>query len=110
MSGAPDRTLGEIQSLVASGRASAVEICREHLERARSVEPRVRAFRLLDEDDALRQAESVDSSRRAGSSCCSRGVLPEHGGDVPPPVDLPQPDLPARNEAEEQYQRGILVR
>jgi hypothetical protein len=37
-------------------------------------------------------------------------VLPKHDGDVPPPIDLPQPDLPARDEAEEQYQRRILVR
>ena len=36
-------------------------------------------------------------------SCCSRGLLPKHDGDVPPPIDLPQPDLPARDEAEEQY-------
>jgi len=39
-----------------------------------------------------------------------RGVLPEHGGDLPPAIDLPQADLPARHEAKEQYQRRILVR
>ena len=66
MSGPARRGVGEIRSLVVSGQASAVEICRAHLERARAVEPRVRAFRALLEEDALRQAEAVDRDRREG--------------------------------------------
>ena len=66
MSGFAGRGIGEIQSLVSSGKASAVEICRACLDRARSVEPRVKAFRALLEEDALRQAEHVDRDRRDG--------------------------------------------
>lgn len=43
MSGSAGGTIGEIRSLVASGKASAVEICRAHLERARALEPRLSA-------------------------------------------------------------------
>ena len=60
------RSIGEIRSLVATGQASAVEICGAHLRRAREVEPRVKAFRALLDEDALRQAEAVDGDRRAG--------------------------------------------
>ncbi len=66
MSGAFGRTIGEIHSLVTSGQASAAEICGAHLRRAREVEPRVKAFRTLLDEDALRQAEAVDRDRREG--------------------------------------------
>src|SRR5205814_1957222 len=66
MSVAHGRTIGEIRSLVASGQASAAEICGARLRRAREVEPRVKAFRALLEDDALRQAEAVDRDRKEG--------------------------------------------
>ena len=60
------RSVAEIRALVASGEASAVEICRAHLARAREVEPRVKAFRAILESEALRAAEEVDRDRRAG--------------------------------------------
>ena len=66
MSGMFGRGIGEIQSLVSSGKVSAVEVCRASLERARFLEPRVKAFRALLEEDALRQAERVDQDRRDG--------------------------------------------
>jgi aspartyl-tRNA(Asn)/glutamyl-tRNA(Gln) amidotransferase subunit A len=66
MSAAYGRTIGEIRSLVASGQASAAEICGARLRRAREVEPKVKAFRALLEDDALRQAEAVDRDRKEG--------------------------------------------
>ncbi|PYT10623.1 MAG: Asp-tRNA(Asn)/Glu-tRNA(Gln) amidotransferase GatCAB subunit A, partial [Acidobacteria bacterium] len=66
MSGLVGRGIGEIQSLVSSGKVSAVEVCRASLERARSLEPRVKAFRALLEEEALRQAERVDQDRRDG--------------------------------------------
>src|SRR6267143_1031915 len=66
MSGLPGRGIGEIQSLVASGKVSAVEVCQAYLDRAGSVEPRVKAFRVLLGEEALRQAERVDRDRRDG--------------------------------------------
>ncbi|HXU10427.1 MAG TPA: amidase family protein, partial [Candidatus Binatia bacterium] len=66
MSGLTGRTVGEIRSLVASGEASAVEVCRAHLERARALEPRVKAFRALLDEAALRDAERVDRERAEG--------------------------------------------
>ena len=66
MSGASGTTIGEIRSLVSSGQASAQEICRAHLHRARAVEPRVKAFKTLLDATALAQAESIDRERREG--------------------------------------------
>jgi len=66
MSGVLGLTLAEIRFLVSSGKASAAEICRAHLERARAVEPRVQAFRALLEEEAMRQAEAIDRDRREG--------------------------------------------
>src|SRR5438105_11668077 len=36
-------------------------------------------------------------------------MLAEHAGDLPPPVDPAQLDLPACHEAEQQDQRRVLV-
>jgi aspartyl-tRNA(Asn)/glutamyl-tRNA(Gln) amidotransferase subunit A len=66
MSGLTGRTVGEIRSLVASGEASAVEVCRAHLERARALEPRLKAFRAVLEEEALREAARVDRERAEG--------------------------------------------
>jgi aspartyl-tRNA(Asn)/glutamyl-tRNA(Gln) amidotransferase subunit A len=66
VSGLCGRTVAELAGLVRRGEASAAEICRAHLARARAVEPRVRAFRALLEDQALEAAEEVDRARRAG--------------------------------------------
>ena len=51
-----------------------------------------------------------DSCGEAASSCGPRGLLPEHGGDLLPAVNSPQPDLPARHEAEEQHEGRVLAR
>jgi len=66
LSGDVRGTIGEIRSLVSSGQASAVEICRAHLRRAREVESRVKAFRVLLDESALREAEAIDRDRREG--------------------------------------------
>ncbi len=60
------RPATEIRSLVASGEASAVEICRAHLDRARAVEPRIHACRAILEEPALQDADRVDDDRRRG--------------------------------------------
>jgi len=49
------------------------------------------------------------SAARDGTSCCD-GVLAEHGGDLPPPIDPAQLDLPTGHEAEEQDQCRVLGR
>src|SRR5882724_4669860 len=36
-------------------------------------------------------------------------MLAEYSGDLPPPVDLPQPNLPARHQAEEQNQCRVFA-
>ena len=36
-------------------------------------------------------------------------MLPKHDGDVPPPVDLPQPDLPARNDICNPWRIGAVT-
>jgi hypothetical protein len=47
--------------------------------------------------------EAVPRSTGIGLICSSRGLLPEHGGNLLPAVDSSQPGLPARHEAEEQH-------
>jgi aspartyl-tRNA(Asn)/glutamyl-tRNA(Gln) amidotransferase subunit A len=60
--------IAEIRALVASGEASALEICRAHLDRARLIDTQIRAFRHLDESQALAAAESIDRDRRSGKT------------------------------------------
>ena len=59
-------TVAETRALVASGGASAVEICRAYLDRVRAVDPRVQAFRTVLEAEALAAAGRVDRDRQAG--------------------------------------------
>src|SRR5205085_11759517 len=62
---------------------------------------------------APRQIETSSVCHRSKTrarSCRHRRVLAEHRGDLPPPVDPAQLDLPAYHEAEEQDQRGVLAR
>jgi aspartyl-tRNA(Asn)/glutamyl-tRNA(Gln) amidotransferase subunit A len=60
------RTIAEILALFGSGRASAAEICRAHLARARAVDGEVRAFRAIFADGAMAEAERLDRERREG--------------------------------------------
>jgi aspartyl-tRNA(Asn)/glutamyl-tRNA(Gln) amidotransferase subunit A len=60
-------TISGIRKLVASREASAVEICRAHLEHTRAVEPRIHAYRTLLEQAALAEAEAVDHRIRNGA-------------------------------------------
>ncbi len=66
MTGLTGRTIAEIRSLVDSGEASAVEICQAHLDRARAIDPEVRAYRTILEEQSLAEAARVDAKRRAG--------------------------------------------
>ena len=59
-------TAREIRENVASGRASAVEVCRALLDRVEAVNPALNAFNLVDRKGALARAERVDRARAAG--------------------------------------------
>jgi aspartyl-tRNA(Asn)/glutamyl-tRNA(Gln) amidotransferase subunit A len=76
------RTAGEIRDLVASGKASAVEVCRAHLDRIRRVDPKVGAFRAVLQEEALREAERVDTGRRAGRPAGALAGVPIAVKDV----------------------------
>jgi aspartyl-tRNA(Asn)/glutamyl-tRNA(Gln) amidotransferase subunit A len=66
MSAFTARGVGEIRALVASGEASATEICRAYLDRIRAAEPRVRAFRTVMDTASIEDAARVDRARREG--------------------------------------------
>jgi aspartyl-tRNA(Asn)/glutamyl-tRNA(Gln) amidotransferase subunit A len=57
-----------LRDLVAGGEASAVDVCRAHLDRIRRVDGRVRAFRAVLEETALDEAAGVDRALRSGAS------------------------------------------
>ena len=59
-------SIAGITSLVASRRASAVEICRAFLARARAVDGRVHGFRTLLDGQAEAEAARIDEVLRAG--------------------------------------------
>jgi len=66
VSGLAGRSIAEILDLLATGRASAVEVCRAHFERTRMVDPDVKAYRSLREPEALSEAAQIDRDRRDG--------------------------------------------
>jgi aspartyl-tRNA(Asn)/glutamyl-tRNA(Gln) amidotransferase subunit A len=53
---------------IAAGRRSAVETCRETLDRIAAVNPALNAFNLVDADRALARAAEVDRQRAAGAT------------------------------------------
>jgi aspartyl-tRNA(Asn)/glutamyl-tRNA(Gln) amidotransferase subunit A len=61
-------TIEEAGTLLRTGQISAVELTRAHLERIRAVDGQVRAFTLVTDDLALRQAEEADRRLRSGAA------------------------------------------
>ena len=61
-------TVSAIRSDVASGRVSAVEICRAFLDRTAAVNPALNAFNLVSAERALAQAADIDRRRAAGET------------------------------------------
>src|SRR5689334_5266834 len=57
----------QIREDVATGRASAVEVCRAALARAQAIDAALNAFNLIDPDRALARAAEIDRQRAAGS-------------------------------------------
>jgi aspartyl-tRNA(Asn)/glutamyl-tRNA(Gln) amidotransferase subunit A len=60
MSSAPPRTARDIREAVAGGRASAVEICQEVLDRIARLDPSLGGFRTIDAGRVLRRARQID--------------------------------------------------
>ncbi len=77
-----EASAGELLELMKSGKASAEEITRACLARARDLEPRLHAFLALDEAGALRQARSVDEARGSGRDPGPLGGVPVAIKDV----------------------------
>jgi len=61
-----DRSVRTIRDDVASGRLSAVEVCRASLDRIESVNPTLNAFNHIAAERALARAAEVDRARAAG--------------------------------------------
>ena len=59
-------TISEAANLLRKKKISAVELTQAHLERIRAVEPEVRAFTLVTDELALRQAEEADHRFASG--------------------------------------------
>ena len=61
-----DRTALEIRDAVATGQASASEICREAIARIERVNPALNAFNSIDAERATARAAAIDQQRAAG--------------------------------------------
>jgi aspartyl-tRNA(Asn)/glutamyl-tRNA(Gln) amidotransferase subunit A len=64
----------EMRDAIASGRASAVEVCRAYLDRISTFDGELGAFREVMREAALEQAEAVDRDRRSGEPLPLLGV------------------------------------
>src|SRR5690348_5385430 len=63
---ATERSAREIRDDVAAGRVSAVEVCREALDRIEAVNPVLNAFNFVARDRALARAADIDRQRASG--------------------------------------------
>ncbi|MEO7021992.1 MAG: Asp-tRNA(Asn)/Glu-tRNA(Gln) amidotransferase subunit GatA [Ktedonobacteraceae bacterium] len=61
-------TIDEAGKLLRQGKLSSVELTRAHLERIRAVDDKVKAFLLVTDDLALKQAEEADRRLHSGES------------------------------------------
>jgi aspartyl-tRNA(Asn)/glutamyl-tRNA(Gln) amidotransferase subunit A len=59
-------TIDEAGKLLRQGKLSSVELTRAHLDRIRAVDDKVKAFTLVTDDLALKQAEEADRRLRSG--------------------------------------------
>jgi aspartyl-tRNA(Asn)/glutamyl-tRNA(Gln) amidotransferase subunit A len=60
------QTATAIRDDIAAGRVSAVDVCRVHIERIESLNPRLNAFNTVVRERALARAEAIDRARAAG--------------------------------------------
>ncbi|HEY1354165.1 MAG TPA: Asp-tRNA(Asn)/Glu-tRNA(Gln) amidotransferase subunit GatA [Ktedonobacteraceae bacterium] len=61
-------TIEEAGALLRQGQCSAVELTQAHLERIRALDGEIRAFTLVTDDLALKQAEEADHRLRSGAN------------------------------------------
>src|SRR5579863_6058508 len=98
-------TITEAADMLRQRRISSVELTRAHLDRIREVDPKVRAFTLITDDIALKQAEEADQRFSHGDTVspltgiplaikdviCTKGITTTCGSymlkDFKPPFD-----------------------
>jgi len=98
-------TIHEAGDLLRAGKISSVELTRAHLDRIRAVEDKVRAFTLVTDDLAMKQAEEADRRFHSGATVspltgiplaikdviCTQGITTTCGSnmlkDFKPPYD-----------------------
>ena len=61
-------TIDEASKLLREGKLSSVELTRAHLDRIRTVDDKVKAFTLVTDDLALKQAEEADRRLKSGEN------------------------------------------
>src|SRR5204863_10090763 len=67
-SSAFDGSARETRDEIASGRRSAVDVCRSAIERMHALNPTLNAFNLIAADEALARAATIDRRRLAGDT------------------------------------------
>src|SRR4051812_7863044 len=77
-----EKTATELLALQASGKASAAEVADAFLAAIREREPTLRAFTLVDEESARKQAAAVDAKRKAGQPLGKLAGVPVAVKDV----------------------------
>jgi aspartyl-tRNA(Asn)/glutamyl-tRNA(Gln) amidotransferase subunit A len=77
-----ERTAGELLDLLSRGEVTAEALAEESLAAIRDLEPRLKAFLLVDEEGARAQARSVDERRRRGVALGPLAGLPVAVKDV----------------------------
>jgi aspartyl-tRNA(Asn)/glutamyl-tRNA(Gln) amidotransferase subunit A len=82
-------TAAELSDKLASREVSAVEVTRAHLDRIDAVDDRVRAFLHVANEDAVRQAEAVDTRRAAGEELGPLAGVPVAVKDLYTTVGMP---------------------
>lgn len=82
-------TIDEAGRLLREGKLSSVELTRAHLERIRAVDEKVKAFTLVTDDLALKQAEEADRRLRSGEQVTPLTGIPLAIKDVICTKDIP---------------------
>ncbi|MCU0933344.1 MAG: Asp-tRNA(Asn)/Glu-tRNA(Gln) amidotransferase subunit GatA [Thiobacillaceae bacterium] len=73
-----DHTLRSLSTLLADGKASSVELCRDYLARIQALNPSLNAFITVDADKTLAEAAAADARRAAGQAGPLTGVPVAH--------------------------------
>ena len=82
-------TIDEASKLLREGKLSSVELTRAHLDRIRAVDDKVKAFTLVTDDLALKQAEEADRHLKSGENVTPLTGIPLAIKDVICTKDIP---------------------